>query len=118
MDRRDTPGREAVTNERCGVAPSVAFGIGTPLRIMVDYTHLDQEMSLTTAFPVPPANVPIRAWADSAPPVDFSNFYGLTSRDYNTARLLQIQSATLFVAQPEEYDGGELFVEDTTVSIR
>ncbi len=83
----DTPGRDAVTNERWGVAPSVAFGIGTPLRIMADYTHLDQENVPDYGIPwVPAANVPLRAFADSAPPVDFSNFYGLTSRDYEDTK--------------------------------
>ena len=36
----DTPGRDAVTNERWGIAPSLAFGIGTPTRVTADYTHL------------------------------------------------------------------------------
>jgi catecholate siderophore receptor len=79
----DTPGRDAVTNERWGVAPSVAFGIGTPVRVIADYAHLKQENVPDYGIPwVPATNVPLRAYADAAPPVDFSNFYGLTSRDY------------------------------------
>jgi catecholate siderophore receptor len=78
-----TPGRDAVTNERWGIAPSVAFGVGTPTRIVVDYSHLDQQNLPDYGIPwVPNTNVPLRAYADAAPPVDFSNFYGLTSRDY------------------------------------
>jgi catecholate siderophore receptor len=79
----DTAGRDAVTNQRWGVAPSLAFGIGTATRVTADYAHLDQDNVPDYGIPwVPPANVPLRAYADQAPPVDFSNFYGLTSRDY------------------------------------
>jgi catecholate siderophore receptor len=79
----DTPGRDAVTNQRWGIAPSLAFGIGTPTRVTVDYTHLDQDNVPDYGIPwVPNTNVPLRAYADAAPPVDFSNFYGLTARDY------------------------------------
>jgi catecholate siderophore receptor len=79
----DTPGRDAVTNSRWGIAPSLAFGIGTPTRLGIDYAHLDQSNVPDYGIPwVPAANVPLRAYADQAPPVDFSNFYGLTSRDY------------------------------------
>jgi catecholate siderophore receptor len=79
----DTPGRDAVTNQRWGVAPSLAFGIGTPTRVTADYAHLDQENVPDYGIPwVPNTNVPLREYADQAPPVDFSNFYGLTSRDY------------------------------------
>jgi catecholate siderophore receptor len=83
----DTPGRDAVTNQRWGVAPSLAFGVGTATRVTVDYTHLDQENVPDYGIPwVPNANVPLRAYADQAPPVEFSNFYGLTSRDYEDTR--------------------------------
>jgi catecholate siderophore receptor len=83
----DTPGRDAVKNERWGVAPSLAFGIGTPMRIVADYSHLDQQNVPDYGVPwVPNTNVPLRAHADQAPPVDFSNFYGLTSRDYEDTK--------------------------------
>src|SRR5688500_8540959 len=79
----NSPGRDAVKNGRWGVAPSLAFGIGTPTRIMADYSHLDQQNVPDYGIPwVPAANVPLAAYADSAPPVSFSNFYGLTARDY------------------------------------
>ena len=79
----DTPGRDAVTSQRWAVAPSLALGVGTPTRVTVDYTHLAQDNLPDYGIPwVPPANVPLGAYADQAPPVDFSNFYGLTSRDY------------------------------------
>jgi catecholate siderophore receptor len=79
----DTPGRDAVTNQRWGIAPSIAFGLGTPTRITADYAHLNQENLPDYGIPwVPATNVPLRRHADQAPPVDFSNFYGLTARDF------------------------------------
>ena len=83
----DTPGRDAVTNQRWGLAPSLAFGIGTRTRMTADYAHLNQDNVPDYGIPwVPNTNVPLRAYADQAPPVDFSNFYGLTSRDYEDTR--------------------------------
>src|SRR5687767_14578463 len=57
----NTPGRDAVQNERWGVAPSLAFGIGTPTRITADYSHLDQQNLPDYGIPwVPNTNVPLR----------------------------------------------------------
>jgi catecholate siderophore receptor len=79
----DTPGRDAVTSERWGVAPSLAVGLGTPTRATIGYSHLGQENVPDYGIPwVPPTNVPLREHADQPPPVNFHNFYGLTSRDY------------------------------------
>ena len=78
-----TPGRDAVTSERWGVAPSVAIGLGTPTRVTFDFAHLAQDNLPDYGIPwVPAANVPLAEYADQAPPVNFENFYGLTSRDY------------------------------------
>ena len=79
----DTPGRDEVTSERWGVAPSLALGLGTPSRLTLSYSHLDQRNLPDYGIPwVPANNVPLSAYADQPAPVDFSNFYGLTSRDY------------------------------------
>ena len=79
----DTPGRDVVTSQRWGIAPSLAFGLGTPTRVKLSYSHLDQQNVPDYGIPwVPAANVPLRAYADQAAPVEFSNFYGLASRDY------------------------------------
>ncbi|HVR97043.1 MAG TPA: TonB-dependent siderophore receptor [Thermoanaerobaculia bacterium] len=79
----DTAGRDAVENERWGVAPSLAFGLGTPTRVTVAYSYLDQDNIPDYGIPwVPPTNIPLAEYADQAPPVDFDNFYGLTDRDY------------------------------------
>jgi catecholate siderophore receptor len=83
----DTPGRDAATSERWGIAPSLAFGIGTPTRVTLDYAHLDQDNLPDYGIPwVPNTSVPLRAYADQPPPVDFSNFYGLASRDYEDTK--------------------------------
>ncbi|MQA28787.1 MAG: TonB-dependent receptor plug domain-containing protein, partial [Luteitalea sp.] len=79
----DTPGRDAVTSERWGVAPSVAFGLNSATRVTASYSHLAQDNVPDYGIPwVPAANVPLQAYAEQPPPVEFDNFYGLTSRDY------------------------------------
>lgn len=79
----DTPGRNEVTSRRWGVAPSLAFGLGTPTRVTLSYSHLDQDNVPDYGLPwVPNTNVPLAEHRDDAPPVDFDNFYGLTDRDY------------------------------------
>ncbi len=79
----DTPGRGAVENERWGIAPSLAFGIGTPTRLTLSFSRLDQDNVPEYGLPwVPATNVPLAAYANKPAPVDFNNFYGLTDRDY------------------------------------
>lgn len=79
----DIPGRDAVESRRWGVAPSIAFGLGTPTRTTVSYFHLDQDNVPDHGIPwVPAANVPLAAYANKPAPVDFDSFYGITSRDY------------------------------------
>ncbi len=79
----DTPGRDAVENERWGIAPSIAFGLGTPTRTTVSYSHLSQDNVPDHGIPwVPATNVPLAAYANKPAPVDFDSFYGITSRDY------------------------------------
>ncbi|MBP7451339.1 MAG: catecholate siderophore receptor Fiu [Ottowia sp.] len=36
------PGRDHVTNDRWGIAPSVSFGLGTPTRLTFSYLHIQQ----------------------------------------------------------------------------
>ena len=79
----DTPGRDAVANERWGLAPSLAFGLGTPTRVTLSYSHLEQDNISDYGIPwVPPTNIPLADYADKPAPVDFDNFYGLTDRDH------------------------------------
>jgi len=81
----DAPGRAAVENERWGIAPSISFGLGTPTRTTVSYTHLEQDNVPDHGIPwVPATNVPLAAYANQPAPVDFDTFYGITSRDHET----------------------------------
>ena len=83
----DTPGRDATTNQRWGIAPSFALGLNRRARVTLDYAHLGQGNIPDYGIPwVPNTNVPLSAYADQAPPVAFSNFYGLTSRDYENTQ--------------------------------
>jgi catecholate siderophore receptor len=78
-----TPGRDVVENTRWGLAPSIAVGLRTPTRLTASYFRLKQDGIPDYGLPwVPAANVPLAAYANQAPPVDFSNFYGMRNRDY------------------------------------
>src|SRR5690606_34829794 len=39
----DTPGRDEVSETRWGIAPSIAFGLGTDTRLTLSYYHLQQD---------------------------------------------------------------------------
>lgn len=85
--RAKTPGRDTVEDERWGIAPSLALGLGTPTRVTLGYFHLAQENVPDYGIPwVPADNVPLADFANQAPPVDFDNFYGLAGRDYEKTR--------------------------------
>jgi catecholate siderophore receptor len=78
------PGRDLVESERWGVAPSIAFGLGSPTRATLSYFHLGQDNLPEYGIPWVPVNTnpELQAYSGGAPPVDQSNFYGLTTRDY------------------------------------
>ena len=78
------PGRDRVESSRWGVAPSLGFGIGTATRATISYFNLKQDNLPEYGLPWVPANTnpELAAYANGAPPVDQSNFYGLTTRDY------------------------------------
>ncbi|NID05323.1 catecholate siderophore receptor Fiu [Luteibacter jiangsuensis] len=79
-------GRDQVETNRWGIAPSLAFGLGTPTRVYLDYLHIKQNN-------VPDGGVPTiglpgysspdkRAFLADARKVDPDNFYG-TSQDHD-----------------------------------
>ena len=82
-DDSDTPGRDEVTNERWAVAPSFTYGLGTSTRISLLYQHMTQDNLPDYGIPWVPANTnsALANYSNQAPPVRFSNFYGL--RDYD-----------------------------------
>lgn len=85
------PGRDEVENNRWGVAPSLAFGLGTATRVYLDYLHVKQNNVPdggvpTIGLPGYSSPDPTRPFLASAPEVDSSNFYGTTAdHDHVTA---------------------------------
>jgi catecholate siderophore receptor len=76
-DDAGVPGRDVVETSRWGVAPSVAFGLGTDTRVSFAYLHIDQDNIPDYGLPW---NTP--AGDDTGIGLDFSNFYGLENYDY------------------------------------
>ena len=78
------PGRDIVENKRWGVAPSLAFGLGSPTRVYLNLLHVDQDNIPdggvpTVGLPGYSSPDPARPEIGAAPPVDPSNFYGTLS---------------------------------------
>ena len=66
-------GRDVGEYRRFGIAPSVAFGLGTPTRATISYLHQQE-------YDTPDYGLP---WLYNAPAsVDRSNFYGYAASDY------------------------------------
>ena len=76
-------GREQVENERWGVAPSLAFGLGTPTRLVFSYFKLKQDNTSDYGIPwVPVTNNALVEFRDRPAPVPRDTFYGLKTRDF------------------------------------
>ena len=76
-------GRETVANERWGVAPSVAFGLGRPTRLTVSYLHVSQDNISDYGIPwVPATNNVLVEFRDRPAPVPRDTFYGFRTRDF------------------------------------
>jgi catecholate siderophore receptor len=76
-------GRDVVNNQRWGVAPSLAFGLGTPTRLTLSYFKLKQDNISDYGIPwVPATNNVLTAYRDRPAPVPRETFYGFRSRDY------------------------------------
>lgn len=95
------PGRGGVTQDRWGVAPSVAFGLGTSTRAILSYSHI--ENNDMPDLGVPFSNAADRS-RDTPPDVDRENFYGRLNTDFRentlktaTAKLEHDFSSTLTV---------------------
>lgn len=78
------PGRDRVNNQRWAIAPSLAYGLGSDIRMMLNYLHVKQD-NLPESF-VPTVGLPgftspdqTRPFLGGAAKVDSSNFYGLDS---------------------------------------
>jgi catecholate siderophore receptor len=81
------PGRDNVKNDRWGIAPSLAFGLGTPTTVYLDFLHITQDNVPdggvpTIGLPGYSSPDPTRPFLSDAPRVDPSNFYG-TAADHD-----------------------------------
>lgn len=82
------PGRDGPKNRRWGIAPSVAFGLGTPTRASLGWYHYQTDDIPDSGFPF--YNVPQKQRSIIPPgtvlhPTDGGNrhnWYGLYNRDY------------------------------------
>ncbi len=75
-------GRDVVKNERWGVAPSLAFGVGTQTRLTLSYFKTKQDNISDYGIPwVPATNNALIAFRDKPAPVPRNTFYGLKNRD-------------------------------------
>lgn len=80
-------GRVVTENERWGVAPSIAFGLGTPTRLALSYFHLQQDNLADYGIPwVPSTNNALAEFRDRPAPVPRDTFYGLRRRDFENVR--------------------------------
>ena len=98
-------GRDMVERKRFGVAPSLAFGLGSPTRVYLNLLHVDQDNVPdggvpTIGLPGYSSPDPARPEIGAAPPVDPSNFYG-TRADHDD---VAIDMATLRVEH--DFAGG------------
>ncbi|MEO6800711.1 MAG: catecholate siderophore receptor Fiu [Rhodanobacter sp.] len=81
------PGRVKVENNRWGVAPALAFGLGTPTRVYLDFLHIKQNNTpaggvSTVGLPGYSSPDPTRPFIADAPKADPNNFYG-TRQDHD-----------------------------------
>ncbi len=73
VDRDGVAGRPEQKNRRFGLAPSLAFGLGTDTRVRLNYLHQQ-------SYDVPDYGIP---WLNGKPaPVSRSNFYGFPDHDH------------------------------------
>jgi catecholate siderophore receptor len=76
-----TPGRDDVTQKGWGFAPSIGFGLGRPTTVTIGYQRLQQNNIPDYGLPGTLPDVAV-ASGKTVDDLDFSNFYGLLSRDH------------------------------------
>ncbi|MBV7481893.1 TonB-dependent siderophore receptor [Bordetella sp. BOR01] len=81
----DTPGREDVDFERWGVAPSLAFGLGTPTRVTLSYYHLQTDDMPDYGVPLA-SKIPGKTTSSGILDVGRGAFYGVLDRDFRKTR--------------------------------
>ncbi|MFO1487072.1 MAG: TonB-dependent siderophore receptor [Verrucomicrobiota bacterium] len=78
------PGRDYVENNRWGVAPALALGLGTPTRLHLSASWLEQQN-------LPDSGLPVAALPGGVlGAVRQNNFYGLAREDYDHVTSLRV----------------------------
>ncbi|WP_231731279.1 TonB-dependent receptor [Lampropedia cohaerens] len=75
----EVPGRGGIGVDRFGVAPSIAFGLGTPTRATLSYSHVENNDFPDWGIPFRNAANPDR---NRPPVVDRENVYGRLNADF------------------------------------
>ncbi len=82
---QDFAGRDQIHDQRWGLAPSLAFGLGTDTRLLLTYLHLQEDNLAGYGLPfVSNSNNPYggRSAVGRIAPLPFESFLGLVDRDY------------------------------------
>lgn len=82
-------GRDSVNYDRWGIAPSIAFGLGTDTRVNLDYYHMESNDLPDSGIPYGYSVESSHTAASPDKPNDggdSSNFYGLKNRDFRKTR--------------------------------
>ena len=79
------PGRDVAKYRTWGVAPSLAFGLGKPTSVVLSYSHEQQDNVPDWGIPALLPDVAI-AKGVTINDINFSNWYGLASRDYELTK--------------------------------
>ncbi|MCH4871878.1 TonB-dependent receptor [Pseudomonas sp. TMW22091] len=82
-------GRDSVNYDRWGIAPSLAFGLGTDTRVNIDYYHMESNDLPDSGIPYGYSVGKTHTAASPDRPNnggDSSNFYGLKDRDFRKTR--------------------------------
>jgi catecholate siderophore receptor len=103
-------GRHDVAQNRWGIAPSLAFGLGTPTTVYIDYLHVTQNNVPdggvpTIGLPGYSSPDPTRPFLDTAPKVDPANFYG-TDADHD-----RVQADMLTAIVRHEFAGAAVLTD-------
>ncbi|MEQ1760853.1 MAG: TonB-dependent siderophore receptor [Vicinamibacterales bacterium] len=75
------PGRDEITSKAWGFAPSLGFGLGRPTTFTLGYQRLNTDNLPDYGLPGTLPDLAVAA-GKTVDDIDFSNFYGLLSRDY------------------------------------
>jgi catecholate siderophore receptor len=76
-------GRDVVENQRWGIAPSIAFGLGTQTRLTLSYFKMKQDNISDYGIPwVTATHNVLREFRDKPAPVPRETFYGFKNRDF------------------------------------